>query len=327
VKWGIGVIVLAWCNGSPASVPSAAPASSTSTTTSPSTSVPASASTSTSTPTSTGSSAAADSPDSGADAARDPAVRETLAARFTADPEAAKLALDLYDSMGTTCDVLPAQMFDGGYRGKIQLAPALPVASDRKHLTWVSAALHDYDAFFAGLASHAGAPPPYRWHSLSFFFYRSVGNTTPNAFAEDWKISYNVHGSILTSADQTRETLFHEIFHLNDAAHGDWSPKHLTATQDAIERRCGARTACLTPYAPTSTIVRNGTYYAFQPGNDVHEYAAETALRYYREQRAILRGDPAVRPAFKCGPEENRKTWDALVAEFFAGVDLVPACK
>jgi hypothetical protein len=305
------VVVLVACNGSPASVPSAA------------------SSTSTSTSTSTGNTAASESPDAAVDAAPDPAVREAVAARFAADPEAAKLALDLYDSMGTTCDVLPAQIFDGGYRGTIPLAPALPVAADRKHLAWVSAALHDYDTFFSGLTAHTAppAPAPYRWHSLSFFFFRSVGNTTPNAFAENWRVSYNLHGSILTSADQTRETLFHEIFHLNDAAHGDWSPKHLTATQDAIERRCGARTACLTPYAPTSTIVRNGTYYAFQPGNDVHEYAAESALRYYREQRAILRGDPAVRPAFKCGPEENRKTWDALVAEFFAGVDLVPACK
>jgi hypothetical protein len=31
-------------------------------------------------------------------------------------------------------------------------------------------------------------------------------------------------------------------------------------------------------------------------------------------------------PAFKCGPPENARAWQALVAEFFAGRDLVPAC-
>lgn len=268
----------------------------------------------------------AEAADAAVEGGPDPAIREAIASRFAADPEAARLALDLYDTMGTTSDVLPGQIFDGGYRGKITLAPALPVAGDRKHLAWVTAALHDFDTFFAGIASHASSPAPYRWHELALRFFRSVGNTTPNAFAENWVVSYNVNGSILHTADETRELLFHEIFHLNDAAHGDWSPKHLTATQDAIERRCGKRTACLTPYAPTSTIVRSGTYYAFQPGNDVHEYAAETALRYYREQRAILRGERQVRPAFKCGPDENRKTWDALVAEFFGGVDLVAPC-
>ncbi len=77
------------------------------------------------------------------------------------------------------------------------------------------------------------------------------------------------------------------MFHLNDADHGDWSPAHLASLQDAIEHKCGDVTACLAPYAPTGTIVRRGTYYAFQPGNDVHEYAAETALRYYRENRAV----------------------------------------
>ena len=139
-------------------------------------------------------------------------------------------------------------------------------------------------------------------------------------------MAYNVNGSIDTSADRVRETLFHEIFHLDDADHGDWSPRHLTSIQDAIERKCGTRTPCLAPYAPTSTIVRRGTFYAFQPGNDVHEYAAEVALRWYEEQRAVVRGEPRVRPAFKCGPDENRRAWEAIAEEFFGGADLVPGC-
>ena len=64
----------------------------------------------------------------------------------------------------------------------------------------------------------------------------------------------------------------------------------------------------------------------FQPGNDVREYAAEVALRWYREQRARLRGEPLPGPSFECGPEENRRAWEAIAGEFFAGVDLVPEC-
>jgi hypothetical protein len=250
--------------------------------------------------------------------------REALAARFASDPEAARIALELYDRDETVADTLPAQVFDGGYRGVLHLVPALPVGSDRVNLQWVAGALGDFDEFFAAISKRA--PPRYRWRGLTFRFFRTVGNTTPNAFAEGWTIAYNVHGSINHGADASRETLFHEIFHLDDADHGDWSPRHLTSLQDAIRRRCGTRTSCLAPYAPTSTIVRSGTYYAFQPGNDVHEYAAETALRWYREQRAIVRGDPPVHPSFKCGPEENRRAWEAIAAEFFGGVDLVPAC-
>jgi hypothetical protein len=251
-------------------------------------------------------------------------ARDAVAARFAADPEASRLALDLFDIDGDVVDVLPAERFDGGYRGIISLVPAAPMGADRKHLAWVSGALHDFDDFFAAVSRHAVVK--YRWRSLTLRFYRSVGNTTPNAFAHDWTISYNVNGSIDTSADATRETLFHEIFHLDDRDHGDWSPGALTATYDAIVRKCGARTACLTPYAPTSTVVRNGTYYSFQPGNDVHEYAAETALRWYREQRAMVRGDKPVRASFKCGPPENARAWEAIATEFFGGVDLVPGC-
>jgi hypothetical protein len=251
--------------------------------------------------------------------------RNAIATRFAADPQAATIALGLFDIDSVVTDVLPAQRFDGGYRGRIWLVPALPVGNARKHLAWVAGALSDFDDFFARGGRTAG-PIHYRWHDLTFRFFRSVGNTTPNAFADGWTISYNVNGSIDTSDDATRETLFHELFHLNDADHGDWSPQHLTALQDGIERRCGTRTRCLMPYAPTSTLVRGGTYYAFQPGNDVHEYAAEVALRWYREQRVILRGQRALKPAFKCGPDENRRAWEAIAAEFFGGMDLVPAC-
>jgi hypothetical protein len=253
-----------------------------------------------------------------------PTVRDAIAGRFASDAAAQQLALSLYDADGDEVDVLPPQVFDGGYRGTIRLVPALPVGPDRKHLAWVAAALRDFDEFFAAIAARGALR--YRWRGLAVRFYRSVGNTTPNAFAERWAVAYNVNGSIDTGADAARETLFHEIFHLDDADRGDWSTSNLTATQDTIRRKCGTRTACLAPYAPTSTIVRRGTYYAFQPGNDAREYAAEVALRWYREQRAVLRGERLPGRSFKCGPAENRRAWEAIASEFFGGVDLVPPC-
>src|SRR5690606_9231625 len=123
-------------------------------------------------------------------------------------------------------------------------------------------------------------------------FFRSVGRTTPSAYASGWTVAYNVSGSLHTSADAVRETMFHETFHLNDTAHGRWSATALTSHYRAILDRCtrGAmlETACLRPYAPNETMVRGGTYYAFQPGNGVWEYAAELAIRYYREHRDVL---------------------------------------
>jgi hypothetical protein len=155
-----------------------------------------------------------------------------------------------------------------------------------------------------------------------------VGRTTPSAYANGWRVGYNVSGSLNTSRDSIRDTLVHEVFHLNDEEHGNWSRKTLGATFDAIVARCGTRLACLTPYAPMKTTVRGGTYYAFQPdnGDAVHEYAAELASRYFLEARAALDGKPFPGGAFKCGPEENRSSWNAIIAEFFGGVDPTPGC-
>jgi hypothetical protein len=117
---------------------------------------------------------------------------------------------------------------------------------------------------------------------------------------------------------------------MNDSAHGDWSPRALSADYAAILKKCGSTNlTCLAPYAPNDTMVRGGTFYAFEQNNGlpVREYAAELALRWYKEHRALQRGEPMpFGHAFKCGPPENRRSWDALVAEFFA-IDLVPACK
>jgi hypothetical protein len=155
-----------------------------------------------------------------------------------------------------------------------------------------------------------------------------VDKHTPSAFATSWTILYNVEGSLMNGADGVRETLWHELFHLNDEQHGDWSGKTLRSDYAAIVKTCGASTRCLAPYAPNDTVVRGGTYYAFQPNNGdaVHEYAAELAVRYYKEQTEMRARGKLKRRAFKCGPAENARSWQALVDEFFAGRDLVPAC-
>ena len=246
---------------------------------------------------------------------------------YARDARARALALALYRDLGHVAGVGPEEIMDGGYRGKIHLVPQLPLGAYRKHLAWTSDAMRGIDGFFAKL--YAGqAAPAYRWRALQLRFVRSVGKRTPSAYAAGWMVEYNVEGSLLISAGGVLETLFHELFHSNDGAHGDWSASALRADYDAIVARCGTKVKCLAPYAPNATMVRGGTYYAFQPnnGDGVHEYAAELAVRYWKEQTEMMKAGKLAKPAFKCGPAENARAWRALVGEFFAGRDLVPAC-
>jgi hypothetical protein len=248
-------------------------------------------------------------------------VRCLIAARYRADPAAAAIATRLYDRIGVVAGVVAPHRMDGGYRGMISIVPALPIGAERRHLVWVDEALADFAAFFAGRNPGGAIHVNYNWRPSTVRFFRSVGKRTPSAYAADWTVSYNVDGSLMTSRDAVRETLFHEIFHLNDFAAGDWTARALGSTFDAIVARCGVRVACLAPYSPNDTRVKGGTYYAFQPGNGVAEYGAELAIRYYREQRGDARGRP-----FKCGPPENARAWRALVDTFFGGIDRTPSC-
>lgn len=255
------------------------------------------------------------------------AIRCLLNTRFSGDLAARDLAIGFYDRVGTVTGVIREHTMDGGWRGELHLVPELPVGQHRRHLQWVKQAFDDIDVFFAGLDARrpAGTKSTYRYRALSFRFFRSVGRTTPSAYADGWEVAYNVSGSLHAGADAVRETMFHEVFHSNDRAHRDWSSRALPPIVDGILARCGQKTACLTPYAPGTTMVRGGTYYAFQKGNGVWEYAAELALRYFQEHRTILEGKKLAKAPFKCGPSENGKAWSALVEEFF-GVDLTPAC-
>jgi len=255
-----------------------------------------------------------------------------LAKRYESDATAARAVLELYAHNGSVVGVEPEQLFDGGWRGTIRLVPELPVGPYRRHLLWVTTSLDDFAQFFAAIGKKAHSPIGYRYAPLALRFFRSVGRTTPSAYAHGWVVSYNVSGSLHSSDRAVRETLFHEIFHLNDAVHDAWSSRALSALIDPVIGRCtraGDRldSACLAPFAPNATMVRGGTYYAFQPGNGIGEYAAELAIRYYREQRAALgMAEPALRQPFKCGPAPNGRAWQLLVDEFFGGVDLSPSC-
>ncbi|HEY5952144.1 MAG TPA: hypothetical protein VIV40_41890 [Kofleriaceae bacterium] len=246
-------------------------------------------------------------------------------AAYKADAKAEAVARALYDDYGDVATVGAEEDMDGGYRGKIHLVPELPIKTYRKHLEWVAAAMKAFDDFFAAFDS----APSYRWKQLTFQFVRSIKKRTPSAYATGWSITHNVAGSLLTSERGVRETYFHELFHLNDFDHGDWSAKALGKDYAAIVKKCGTNVKCLAPFAPNDTKVRaTGTYYAFQPnnGNSVHEYAAELAVRYFKEQTEMATAKKLSRKAFKCGPSENARAWRSLVDEFFAGRDLVPAC-
>lgn len=257
-------------------------------------------------------------------------VRREIEELLRADPIAQKAALELYERRGDIVGLEPEQVMNGGYRGMLHLVPEPPILAQRKHLEWVATALYDYDVFMSGLEASAsgssGAPLRYRVRPIALRFFRSLKARSPTAFAYDWTVAYNLAGSLNKSADAVRETMFHEMFHLNDKAHKDWSSSALGALYADITARCGTKIQCLTPYAPSETVIRGGTYYAFHPENGVPEYAAELALRYYREQRAMILHKPLKKRPFKCGPEENARAWRLLSGEFFAGVDLVPPC-
>ena len=247
-------------------------------------------------------------------------------AAYKTDAKAEAIARSLWDDYGDVATVGVEEDMDGGYRGTIHLVPELPINKYRTQLEWVAAAMKDFDAFFAAFDTK----PSYRWKQLTFQFVRSVKKRTPSAYATGWAITHNVAGSLLTSARGVRETYFHELFHLNDFDHEDWSQKMLGKDYAAIVKKCGIKVKCLEPYAPNDTKVRaTGTYYAFQPNNGsaVHEYAAELAVRYFKEQNEMLTNKKLTRKAFKCGPPENARAWQALVDEFFAGRDLVPGCR
>jgi len=256
-------------------------------------------------------------------------VRCLVSARFSGHDAERTSALALFDETGDVVGTEEEHQMEGGFRGTIHIVPELPVRQYAKHLGWVLSAQRDIAVFQKAIEDKHGGPVPYRNRALVFRFLRSVGRTTPSAYAANWEVGYNVSGSLHAHAEAVRDTIFHEVFHLNDQAHKNWSRRAIGPIVDRIAAKCASKTACLTPYAPFKTMVRGGTYYAFQPNNGdiAHEYAAELATRYFMEQRAALKGEVPAGGWFKCGPTENAETMTALAKEFFGAVDLTPACK
>jgi hypothetical protein len=255
----------------------------------------------------------------GEDAAR---VRCLVGLHLADDPAAVRLATTLHERTGHVVGVLPEQDFEGGYRGVIHLVPQRPVGAERRHLEYAAQALLDIDAFLVDTEAKAGAPLAYRWRGFELRFFRSLKKRTPAAFAIDWTVSYNVNGTLNGSLPVVRGLLFHEVFHLNDDG---WSTRALSEDYDAIVARCGTTIDCLTRYVPEPLIVKGGTYYSFMPGNGVREYAADLALRYFKEQREVMSGAVVKKP-FKCQAPQNARAWAKLVERFFGGVDRVPSC-
>lgn len=262
-------------------------------------------------------------------------VRCWIALRYEADPRARELALAMHAELGDVVGLERAHTMDGGFRGAIRIVPELPIGVHRKHLEAIAQAQRASARLYAEIERRAGAPLPYRQRALGWRFFRSVGRTTPSAYAGGWEVGFNVSGSLHSSPEAVLETIVHEVFHLNDQAHRSWSRRVLGPLSDAIVARCGTRIDCLRPHAPMKTLVRGGTYYAFQPdnGDSAHEYAAELATRYFLEQRHALEGHDAPPPLpgaapgrYKCGPAPNAEAWRLLADEFFGGVDLTGPC-
>lgn len=261
-----------------------------------------------------------------------------LTRRFAEDPAAQTMALALYQTSADVAGTEEPFVMDGGFRGSIQLVAELPVGKHRKHLEWVLSAKRAMAEFRAAIdsklaadASASGKEAPvlaYRDGAVLWKFTRSVGRTTPSAYAGGWEVGWNVSGSLHSSERAVRDTIVHEIFHLNDQARDVWSRRVLGEIVDSISARCGTKVACLKPYAPAKTMVRGGTYYAFQPDNGdlAHEYSAELATRYFNEQLAMARKEKLAEPPFKCATEENARAMQLLADEFFGGVDLTPPC-
>ncbi len=251
-----------------------------------------------------------------------------LSARYGDDARALSSARALFDEFGDVAGLEEEHEMDGGFRGTIHIVPERPVGRHRHHLTWVLEAQRDIASVLEGLAQHADEPVAFRHTALVWLFFRSVGRTTPSMVAWDWEVAYNVSGSLNKSETAVREAVVHELFHLNDRARGGWSRREIGYAVDRVVDQCGTDIDCLRPYAPWKTKVRGGTYYAFQPDNGdiAREYAAELAVRYFVEQRAILAGETPTAPSFKCGPWQNGVAWEAIAGEFFGGVDLTPDC-
>jgi hypothetical protein len=254
-----------------------------------------------------------------------PRVRCLISLRYADEVESKKLALTLYEETGSLAGLLPEETNQNSKGKKVQLKPGRPIGRNKEHLQWILDAMREYARFFRELSQRQKKPILMQDRPLDFRFFYTEDGGTPSAFAVGRNIGYNLHGTVNVHDEAVRDTLFHEIFHLNDVWQDNFSARALAPIENRILSTCRGRVKCLEPYAPTDTTM-NGKPYAFTDGGSGKEYAAELALRYFREQRLMIDGKPLPIAAFKCGPPENKEAMDLLIDTFFGGVDLVPPC-
>lgn len=246
--------------------------------------------------------------------------------RFGADERALGLARALSND-GTLIGVETRGEIEG-YRGEVvELIPALPLGEHAHHLDWIRGSLVHYDGFLRSLAEHTMKPIAFATKPEGFVFFRTNEGTYPSAFCAGGFIAYNLDGPLHAERRTMHETLFHELFHLNDQRADTWSEKELEEIFDSIVDRCDDDHACYEPYAPHESVVEDGTFYAFDARTrDVREYAAEIALTYFLEHEALFAGTQRPGLPFKCRAPENALAWRRLVDTFFGGVDLTRRC-
>jgi hypothetical protein len=252
-------------------------------------------------------------------------IRCLISLRYADEIESKKWALTLYAETGSLAGLLPEETNQDSKGKKVQLKPARPIGRNKEHLIWIVDAMREYAHFFEELSKRQTKPIVMQYRPLDFRFFYTEAGGTPSAFAVGRNIGYNLNGTVNVHEEAVRDTLFHEIFHLNDVWQDNFSARILAPIESRVLATCKGNVKCLEAYAPTDTTM-NGKPYAFTDGGAGKEYAAELALRYFREQRLMIDGKPLPIPAFKCGPPENKEAMGLLVDAFFGGVDLVPAC-
>ncbi len=252
-------------------------------------------------------------------------IRCLISLRYADEVDSKALALTLYEETGSLAGLLPEETNEDNKGKKIRLKPARPIGKNMQHLEWIVEAMRAYAGFFYELSKVQKKPIVMTDRPLDFRFFYTEEGGTPSAFAVGRNIGYNLNGTLNVHEEAVRDTLFHEIFHLNDVWQDNFSARMLAPIETRILANCKSDLKCLSRYAPTDTTM-NGKPYAFTDGGNGKEYAAELALRYFREQRLMMDGKPLPVPAFKCGAPENAEAMALLVDTFFGGVDLVPEC-
>lgn len=246
---------------------------------------------------------------------------------YADDPDARVLARDLLELTGAVPGVEQGQRIDAGYLGFVPIEPTLPIGPYRQHLVWLRDGILAIERVFAAAAQAAPKPVLFRTRPYGFRFFKTEERTYPSAYAIEGIVGYNLEGPLHDSQENVTATLFHELFHLNDEARGQWSQSALGGLLEQVVATCEDDHACFARFAPTDDRVPDGTYYPFDARTrDVREYAAEIALRWFREQRTLLEGATLAAPPFKCGADENAQAWQAIVEEFFGGLDLTGEC-